>query len=324
MGAAHKQGTVGHRMTPDVATVGMEATAAEALHLVRGGRHFKITDPVFILDEGEKLVGYLPLVELLRAEGSARVGTIMRKQPASLPPEADEERIAHVALKHGLTAVPVAEKGRLLGAVDSRDVLHILNRSLQEDILHFAGIHKSHLQYENTLAVPLHVTLLHRLPWLVVGLVGIMLLAKIISIFEAVLERHLILAAFIPAIVYMSDALGTQHQTLFVRDLSVLGKEMRLGYYFARQMAVALCVGLVISALVFATVLLAWHEAFIGLIIAASMLIALLVTGFTSLATTLLLHKLGQDPALGSGPFATIVSDITSVVIYFLIASLLL
>ena len=173
MGAAHKQGTVGHRMTPDVATVGMEATAAEALHLVRGGRHFKITDPVFILDEGEKLVGYLPLVELLRAEGSARVGTIMRKQPASLPPEADEERIAHVALKHGLTAVPVAEKGRLLGAVDSRDVLHILNRSLQEDILHFAGIHKSHLQYENTLAVPLHVTLLHRLPWLVVGLVGI-------------------------------------------------------------------------------------------------------------------------------------------------------
>ena len=204
------------------------------------------------------------------------------------------------------------------------DVLHILNRSLQEDILHFAGIHKSHLQYENTLAVPLHVTLLHRLPWLVVGLFGIMLLARVIGIFESVLERHLILASFIPAIVYMSDALGTQHQTLFVRDLSVLGKEMRLGYYFARQMAVALCVGLVISALVFATVLLAWHEAFIGLIIAASMLIALLVTGFTSLATTLLLHKLGQDPALGSGPFATIVSDITSVVIYFLIASLLL
>ena len=320
----YKFGSIAHRMVTDVVKVSYRSTIADILKKLKRGKKFETIDYVYVLNDKEILVGVISIQELFNRSSNTRVNKIMKRKIVKIDPETDQEKVAHLSLKHGIKAIPVVEKGKLLGVVTAQDILHILNKSLHEDILHFAGIHKSHLNYENTTKVPLFLAVLHRLPWLIVGLVGIMIAAAFIGIFKLTLENYIILAFFIPAIVYMSGALGTQHQTLFVRDLAIMGKELNFVAYFLRQTFIAIILGLLISSLTMLGIFLFWNEFFAGVVITISLFMALMTTNFTSLITTFFLYKLGKDPALGSGPLATVISDMTSIVIYFLMATWLL
>jgi magnesium transporter len=59
------------------------------------------------------------------------------------------------------------------------------------------------------------------LPWLFLGLLGAIIAADIVGAFERRLEEHVLLAFFIPGIVYLADAVGTQTEALVIRGLSV-------------------------------------------------------------------------------------------------------
>ncbi|MEK6902411.1 MAG: magnesium transporter, partial [archaeon] len=139
-----------------------------------------------------------------------------------------------------------------------------------------------------------------------------------------ILSTHLILAFFIPAILYMSNALGIQNQTLLIRDLATMGKELKLAPYFIKTVLIGLCISLVIGILVYGLTLFIWNDTTIASVIALAMGITLLISSFTSILITVLFTYLGKDPALGSGPFATVISDLTSIIVYFVIVSTLL
>jgi len=161
-----------------------------------------------------------------------------------------------------------------------------------------------------------------RLPWLLIGLAGGILAAWILGFFEELLTEKVILAMFIPVIAYMSNAVGIQTQTLFIRDIA-LEKELPWKKYIFRQLTSCLIIGLICSAVFFAVVLLGW-DTWLGFVLGVSMLITIMVASFWSLFIPRLLYKMKVDPALGSGPFATVVQDILSIIIYFAIASWLL
>ena len=135
----------------------------------------------------------------------------------------DQERVAHLALKYNIKAVPVVSKDHtFLGVVPSDKILEILNREHTEDVLRFAGVRHKHSPVQDVLLDQSPLThVKSRLPWLVIGLLGGVLAAFVIGIFEETLAHELLLAAFIPAIVYMADAVGSQTQMLFVRALAV-------------------------------------------------------------------------------------------------------
>ncbi len=213
---------------------------------------------------------------------------------------------------------------KLIGAVSSREILSTINKSLRTDIFHFAGVHKSHLDFENSLEVPFLKAVKHRFYWLFAGFIGGMLMALYIGLFEETLAQHLIIASFVPAIVYISDALGTQFQTIFVRDLAIMGKELDFKKYFLKQMAIGVLIAFIIGILMFFSILFIWSVPQIAFIISLASVITLIVASFTALLITLLIKRFKFDPALGSGPIATIISDTTSVVIYFIIVVLLI
>jgi len=313
-----------HKIVKEVPIFSQTSTLKSIKGRLLGEKQYKNFDYIYLSDEKGKLSGVLSFKEFMDNSESSKAENVMNKKPISVSPDTDQEQVAHIALKHGIKSVPVVEDGKLLGVVTSDKMVSILNRSLQEDILHFAGIHKSHLEFENTMKVPLNKAVMHRLPWLLVGLIGIIIAAAFINLFEATLEKYIILAFFVPAIVYMASALGTQHQTLFIRDLTILGKELKFSHYFFRQTLIAFIIGVVISVLVFFAVTLFWHERFIAIVISVSMFATLMITSSTSLFVTLIIYKLGQDPAVGSGPFATVISDMTSIVVYMLMAVWLL
>jgi magnesium transporter len=322
----YKAHTAGSIMVSDYFIARPEKTIQETIDLLfQNSGSCEFMDYGYILNENQNLIGVISIVDLFRQPKNKLIKDIMRTEHIHfVSPNSKDEAAAHAALRYKIKAVPVACKGRMLGVIPAKKILSIMHHSAQKDFLRMAGISESHLKYEGTMDVPVLTSVWHRLPWLMIGLFGIILGAGFMGFFEEQLKQYMILAFFVPAIVYLSAALGSQHVTVCVRDLASGQNDFNRLAYMARQSAIALFLGLLMSAATYLIVLIFWGEAYIGLVISIALFVSAMLTNITSLGTTLLIDKLGKDPALGSGPFSTVVSDVSSIIIYMLIASAML
>lgn len=161
-----------------------------------------------------------------------------------------------------------------------------------------------------------------RLPWLLIGLVGGALASIIVSKFEKTLSGNIQLAFFLPVIVYMSDAVGTQTETIFVRNLAK-GKPHFL-IYLVKEFLVGIFLGVILGVVIgfFAKLWLGSNE--IAFTVGLAMFINIAVAPIIALVVPEILFKERRDPALGAGPLKTVIQDIISIVIYLFIASLVL
>ncbi|MDD5499622.1 MAG: magnesium transporter, partial [Candidatus Nanoarchaeia archaeon] len=201
----------------------------------------------------------------------------------------------------------------------SDKILSVLKKDFSKNILGLSGVHDNVLEYKSASEIPFMKSIKLRLPWLVIGLLGITFAAGFINLFEEMLSEHLIIAFFIPAIVYMSGAIASQHQTLLTRDLAMMEEQIDFKKYFLNVGAVGLFLGLMIGFLIFFLISFFWHNALMALIIALSMALTLFVSSLLSVTITYGISLMKADPANGSGPFAAIVSDVSSIIIYFII-----
>lgn len=163
----------------------------------------------------------------------------------------------------------------------------------------------------------------HRLPWLVLGLAGGLIGAQIIHQFEGLLSERLILAAYIPLIVYMSDAVGTQMEAYEIRDMA-LHPTASFIKYLLRQMTIVIFLGIAVGLIVSLVNFFLLNDMALVLVIGISLCLSIFTSIFTGLLIPYLFTKADFDPANASGPIATIIQDLVSVVVYFEIAHLLL
>ena len=281
-------------------------------------------DYIYVTEENGELVGVFSIKDLFKYSPNTPVKKFMITKVISVSSKTKSEQVADIALKYGIKSVPIIESEKLVGMIPPKKVSKMINDSLRKDIFHFAGIHKSHLEYENTLQVPLIKSVEHRIPWLLVGLIGVIITAGVIGLFEKTLEANLILAFFIPAVVYISGALGNQIQALFIRDLTVMGEKLKIHEYIIKQTAISSIIAVIVAITTLIGLSIFWKNSSIGLIISIAMFTSIMITNFTSFAITYSLKKAGKDPALGAGPFATMISDATSIIAYLIIASWML
>ena len=141
--------------------------------------------------------------------------------------------------------------------------------------------------------------------------------------FEKTLEANLILAAFIPLIVYMGGATLAQTQAFLIRDLAI-NPNLKFSKYFSKQLTVIFSIGLITSALILAFGFIFINDWLIIEILSAALFAAILSSIITGLIVPYIFYSLRLDPANASGPIATILQDIMGVTLYFLIAALLL
>ncbi len=162
----------------------------------------------------------------------------------------------------------------------------------------------------------------HRVPWLFLGLVGGMIAVVVVSKFEEILSADIRLAFFIPVIVYLSDAVGTQSETIFVRAIS----KRKIGFtpYIIKESAIGLGLGIIFGLVLgaFAALWLASYR--IGLTLGLTMLVNLTLAPILAIVIPSILYRRHADPALGAGPVATILQDLISLFVYFLVASIIL
>lgn len=161
-----------------------------------------------------------------------------------------------------------------------------------------------------------------RFPWLVIGLVGGFLASLVVSHFEVSLRETVALAFFIPAIAYMSDAIGTQTETVFIRALSNL--KFNIGKYIVREIIVGATLGSVFGFLTGVFAYFLANSVLVGITVGLSLFLSMTIATGLACITPIILRGFKQDPAVGSGPFTTAVQDIVSLTIYFLVASTIL
>lgn len=290
--------------------------------LFEKAQEFETLNYIYIVDPEGKLIGILSLKEVFRKPEESKIEDLMVRNVVKVRPRTDQERVAILALKHNLKSIPVVDKeDRFLGIVTSDVILDILQAEQIEDILHFAGISKFDTSPKKILQAPVGILAKIRLPWLILGLLGGLFAAQIVNFFESSLKTHFVLAAFIPLIVYMADAVGTQTETLFIRGLAI-DPRLAIKNYFFREIKIGFLIALSIGLLLTIFSSLWIGLPYIGFILGVSIFLTILSAMVIAVFIPWLLNKFKKDPALGSGPFATIITDVTSLIIYFSVASL--
>jgi magnesium transporter len=233
----------------------------------------------------------------------------------------DQERAAWKAVSHGESSLALVDAdGTFLGLVPPQRLLSVLLAEHDADMARLGGfIHDSEAARE-AITEPVGRRFIHRIPWLVLGLLASVLAADLVGAFEGRLEDHLLLAFFIPGIVYLADAVGTQTEALIIRGLAV-GVSVRKVVY--RELATGVLVGACLAALLLPIVWWRWGDGQVAIAVAVSLFVACSAANAIALGLPVLMRGLSIDPAFGSGPLATVTQDLLSILIYLVVASLL-
>lgn len=327
---AHAEDTAGGIMTTDVVAMSESQTVGEALEAIA----YLDTDEQFmnayVVDDTRRLVGYANLWELLRERNRSRpLGELAHRTFAAATVDTDQEEVAHLINKYDLNVLPVTDaEGRLVGRVTSDDIIDVIEEEASEDIFRLAGSDDAELESESVFR-----SCAIRLPWLLITLGGGFVTSLVLSRFHEHFSGMMVLAAFVPIVLAMGGNTGIQSSTLIVRSIALgdfnhrnilrmLLREIRTGALMG-----CICgtiIGLWASVMAprgaAATTVLPIEMA---LIVGMALFSAMMFAALFGAAVPILLNRTRVDPAVAAGPFVTITNDISALLIYFGVATLL-
>jgi magnesium transporter len=258
---------------------------------------------------------------LLAAAPDSPLDDLSGDPPLEVYPDEDAESVALLTVERHESGVAVVDRGRrLVGAIPIGRLLALLHKKHVDQMLRRSGVgseHPSPTEAHETIKA-----FKARAPWLIVGLAGGLLAGGVASLFEHSLKREVTLAFFLPLVVYMADAIGTQTETVLVRRLAY--GRVSLLTQLMREGSLGLLMGVTIGGTAWAGLLLMDGRgrvaAVVGLTIFSTAIVATMVASIMPWC----LDRLGADPATASGPVATVFQDLLSVAIYLAIATALI
>ncbi|MBZ5596836.1 MAG: magnesium transporter [Acidobacteriia bacterium] len=285
----------------------------------------------YALDDAQHLLGVVSFRELISAERSRRVREVLHTDYVFVEEDTDQETVAQLLAKRRLLAVPVLDQeGHMLGIVTSADVAGIVQEEAGEDILKIGGMEALEGPY---LEVTFGQMVRKRAGWLAILFVGEMLTATAMGFFSKEIERAVVLALFIPLIISSGGNSGSQATTLVIRAMA-LG-EIRLRDWFRvirRELAAGLALGTILGIIGVSRIFL-WHTVrgtygphylVVALTIGCSLIGVVLFGTTAGSMLPFVLRRCGLDPASASAPFVATLVDVSGLVIYFSVASVIL
>ncbi len=275
-----------------------------------------------VVCEKDIYIGIISIEDLLVAADTCPVSDLIDPQHPVVGPEMDREMATWYAVREKKTAIPVVNRdGRFMGLITPHQLMEVLLSEHEEDLSRHSGLLKSTFDARFSSEETVTRRIWHRLPWLLIGLAGALLSADFVGWFEAELSTKIALAFFIPGIVYMADAVGTQTETIVIRGLSVgipIRKVLR------SELLAGLAMGFMLALIAGPLIWWRWGDLNMVFIVALSLFAACTISTVIAMGLPWIFNALGRDPAFGSGPLATIIQDLLSILIYFYIAFLIL
>ena len=310
-------GKAGEHATSDV-PVAVSHDAVGNVLASLPGRRYDSASVIAVVDD-TRLVGVVSIERLLAAPATALVAEVMDPDPPSVAPHTDQEHAAWQAVHHGESGLAVTDDaGRFVGLIPPQRLLGILLHEHDEDMARLGGFLAGSTEARSASTAPVLVRLGHRLPWLVVGFAGALLAALVVGAFDEQLEQQVLIAFFVPGVVYIADAVGVQTTALVVRGLSV-GVSIRRTA--VRELITGLLVGLILACIALPTVYVLWGNADVAWAVAVALFTASSFATLIAMALPAIIHWFGKDPAYGAGPLSTVIQDLLSLVVYFVAAN---
>jgi len=295
---------------------------AEAVISSLCDRTFECADTIFVTDSSGHLNGIVRINDLF-SDSSRLLGEIMETKYESVRASDDQEQIALVALRLNMIAVPVVDDNNcLIGAVPPEALFKILRAEHMEDLQRVAGITATDRDSEIALGAPVLDRYRRRLPWLIFGLFASGLITMVMAEFEHTLSANISVAFFIPALVYIAGAIGTQAVSVAVQGLSIA--EIPIRTLIRDELFIGMAIGASLGFVSFVMVLFSLEQYRLALAVGLAVFTGGTISAVVGFGLPWLFKRFGSDPALGSGPICTIIQDLSALSAYFLLVGILL
>ncbi|PLY14582.1 magnesium transporter [Sulfurimonas sp. CVO] len=281
---------------------------------------------LFIVSSDNRLLYTVGLDDLLVFDFKKTLLENIEQSEDSFEPKKAEDRenikdVVHYFEEYDLSVMPIVNAyGILLGRITSDDIYDIINEHATEQMYHLAGVDDDAEEYDEIFRAGKK-----RASWLGINLFTAIFASMVIGLFADTLESMVALAVLMPIVASMGGNAGTQSLTVVVRQLALggisKGDAMRI---IKKEILISLMNGL-IFAVVMGIVAAIWFNInMLGVVIALSMVINLLMAGFFGAAIPLFLKKIDIDPAIGSTVILTTVTDVVGFFSFLALATYIL
>ena len=324
---AYESDVAGGLMTSEFVSMPEDMSKAEALeYLKTNAPDAETIYYTFVVDNQRKLVGVLSLRDLILAENDTKIVDIMHRNVISVNVYDDQEEVAQVVSKYDLLAVPVVNNfDKIVGIITVDDIIDVIEEEATEDIMKFAGTTENDTSEENTVFENIISSTKARLPWLIITVFGGLVSASIVRHFQGVLNANTVLALFMPLLAGMGGNVGTQSSTITVRNIAVGSIETKdIPITLFHEITVGIIVGIICATVVAIASYILNGELIISLIVGISMTANIITAATIGTVVPLVFKKINVDPAIASAPFISTTVDITSLTIYFSMATFLI
>ncbi|NMM50726.1 magnesium transporter [Flammeovirgaceae bacterium KN852] len=276
---------------------------------------------LYVIDNEERFLGRVSLKRIILSKDNTLIADIYEPEAISVETSMDEEEVADLMRKYDLDSVPVINVlGKLVGRITIDDIVDVITEQAEEERQIMAGISEDVEEDDG-----IWMLSRARLPWLLIGLLGGMIGARVISFFDEQVQAVTALAFFIPLITATGGNVGIQSSSLVVQSLATKSAfEKGMLSRLIKVLLVALLNGLVLSTIVFGASVIFGMSNDLGFVIGIALFNVVILASLMGTITPLILEKFGVNPALASGPFITTANDILGLTVYFTVAHILL
>ena len=314
-------------MTPRYIAIKANITVGQALKFIRG-EHAKDVETlyiVYVVDQLKRLIGLVSLRDLLEHDDDEIIKNIMETDIISVHDDTDQEETAKIFITYGFLAVPVVDENNvLLGIVTYDDIIDVIREEQTEDVYKMGAMTG---EIEPYLETSIWGMVKKRVPWLVILLFLGTITTNVLAHYESIVMGAAFLFIFMPVITQTGGNVSNQSSALMIRGLATGEIESEdMWRILLKEMVIGLLMGVITGAAIFFRGVLFPPEItiFQGVAIAVSLCFVVVFSTVLGAFAPLLIHKMGFDTTVMSGPLLATFIDVCGLSIYFEITKIIL
>ncbi len=313
-------------MNPRYLAIRSTVTVAHALQFIRkNADKVELLYNIYVLDNLQRLIGIVSIQEILSSEDNLTISDIMDEKVISVREDTDQEEAAKILEVNDLVSLPVVDQNNvLLGDITFDDVLDVIREEQTEDVYKMGAMSG---EAESYMATSIWGLVKKRVPWLIVLLLVGTITTNVLHHYEGVILSAAFLFIFMPVITQTGGNAGSQSSTLMIRGLATGEIQFReIGIIMGKELLVGIMMGIITGAVIILRSIILPPGLGLeqGLIIGSSLIFVVLISNMIGTLAPLLIHRMGFDPTVMSGPLMATVIDVAGLSIYFEIARFIL
>lgn len=320
---SYPENSVGRLISNKYIAVTPEMQISEVLDYIRkNGYNSESIETIYVINNKGKLIDDVDLKRIILSNPDDKLETILDGNFVCLYADQDKEEAIQLFKKYDMYVLPVVDsEGILLGIVTHDDMIDVVEEVATEDFHKGSAILPLEKKFINT---PVFDLWRRRISWLIILIFINIFSGAGLAHFETLIQTVVALVFFLPLLVDSGGNAGAQSSTLMIRSIA-LGEISEKDFLkvILKEFLVSLLLGITMGLAVF---ILGWIRSgvIIGFAVSISMVVIITISSLIGLLLPFFLYKIGQDPAVASGPLITSIADILGIILYMNLSYIIL